>query len=225
MDKSMDRASAVARIAAHPVAQAGAAAALAATTGSALPAAAVALFQTLFASAAGTAIADNIAKCLDETNQEVAALSHEVAAMSAHQILVAHQALQEMLVSVDLSRLEILKRAAIGAIKDKELREDDAQLLVRLLRLVTAAEVDFTAKNFRYPRLYLIAPTFGKDVTPETLANIAEEGALALQGIVAEQRMVEGLVHCGLMRRSNDHAEAYEFTTICGRLLAVLGHP
>lgn len=169
----MKNTSPLATVTANPVIQSLAAgiAAIASTGSTAVGLSAV-ISQALFSSASGTAITQNIEKCLEETAKELDDLKEEVANLSANQILVAHQAIREMFVSIDQKRLDILKRIAIGVVKDGDLDEDLSYIIARVLRDVTPGEVEFLKKYFKYPQIYLLKSTYGENPNPDTISTI-----------------------------------------------------
>lgn len=199
-----------------------AAAAAAAATGGPVAAVVATMLQSLFTGAAGAAITKNIEAAVIALDEELSALKDEQSKMTAQQILVAHQAVREMVVSIDQTRLDTLRRVAIGAVKDSDLSENDAYVIARVLRDVTPGEINFLNQYFRYSQIYLLQQSFGGELNPATRDEIVTEGGYILDEANGEVQLIEGLVRTGLMKRSDRVAEAYEFTSVVAKILAYL---
>lgn len=196
--------------------------AVAAGVGGVLPA----LLPVLAQSLAQGRLEHRVGTALEEIQARLARMESKVRDMSDAQYRLVAGIVTTILETVDEEKLRLLQVAAIGAVESTHLEAFEAQLLSRILRDISAAEVAFVRKHIRGGGVIFQshpdAESIDAKLEAEKYAYIdkdSQEGAVAV-----------GLINLGVLVRSKSEgrwsdAGGYVFSQAAHQLLAVLADP
>ena len=159
--------------------------------------------------------AERLEQMLQELNAIVQAHRNEVLSMSDDQYKVVNEAIAAAFYTVDKEKLRHLRSAAKNALLKAELTRGTSDALSRLVRDISASEVQFLLVNFHHSEISL----WGESTPPSE----AVPGHLVLPNS-ADEFCMSGLINLGLLypKTSRWDLVAYEWSPLAAKLLALL---
>jgi hypothetical protein len=142
-------------------------------------------------------------------------LGRNIESISDNQYKLINDIVVTLLHTVDSEKISVLKDALQNALQNQEIENFDTYFLSRLLRDISAQEVKFLVKSFRYQKIVL-GPNSEEQVEARLNLTIDSE----------DGRLVSGLISLGILASAvggtYEDLGAYTFTPITAKLLTLL---
>lgn len=175
----------------------------------------VAVVPSLFASLASrrhqervaTAIAD-ISECLSRQEEKIKNLNDE-------QYKLANELYLALLQTTHTAKIEYLKKAIKRTVETPDIDAQEAAVLSRVIRDISAEEVEFLKRAFHYRYICMIAPDPNRP--SQDIYCVAHDGeeSILVSGLAALGILVPGVV-------TQSGGSNLYFSTITAKLLAIL---
>lgn len=196
--------------------------AVSAGVGGVLPA----LLPVLAQSLAQGRLERRVATALEEIQARLAGMESKVRNMSDAQYRLVAGIVTTTLETVDEEKIRLLQVAAIGAVESTHLEAFEAQLLSRILRDISAAEVAFVRNYIRGGGVIFQSHPDAESIE----AKLEAEGYRYIDKDCQEGAVAVGLINLGVLVRSKSEgrwsdAGGYVFSQAAHQLLAVLKDP
>ncbi len=136
--------------------------------------------------------------------------------MSDAQYKVVCEALSHLQRTSDEKKIDYLKRAVLNGVLDTELSSEKAYIVSRVLRDISALEIDFLLAGIRCTQIYLMVPN------PDGSVPILDEAAYTVASNVGTQMIVAGLLSLGLIAENGAYKTGYVCTPVAYTLVAML---
>lgn len=114
-------------------------------------------------------------------------------------------------------KIQYLRAAITNTIADHEIRHDEASVLSRVVRDISADEIKFIDRYFMYGALTFVSTEGEKDLEQYHRSNWA-----CLESNNENRLALAGLLSLGLLVKMDVMSETYVFTPIVVKLLAIL---
>lgn len=187
---------------------------LATLAGALCPAAAI--LPVLLSSAANARMQARIDEALVAMQDELTKMRVNVDRMSDAQYKVVCEALSHLQRTSDEKKIEYLKRAVLNGVLDAELSSEKAYIVSRVLRDISALEIDFLLAGIRCTQIYLMVPN------PDGSVPILDEAAYTVASNVGTQMIIAGLLSLGLIAENGAYKTGYVCTPVAYTLVAML---
>jgi hypothetical protein len=199
----------VERIESHPLTQTGVA-----LLSTFHPAGAV--LPTLLSCAANERMQNRIDEVLKELEESLSVMGDRVTAMSDAQYKVVCESLSHLQRTSDSKKIEYLKRAVINGVLDSDISSEKAYVASRVLRDVSALEVDFLISAMPHDQIYIVT------ANPDGSIPVTDPQAFMVANSLENQMIVSGLISLGLIAENGAWKTGYVFTPVAFTLLALL---
>ena len=139
----------------------------------------------------------------------------ELAALTDEQYKFLNETVLTLLHTTDQRKIDLLKHAVRNGLTDANIPSHDAVFLSRILRDISAQEVDFLLRNFGTQRIWM----------SETPMAEGREATLDIQPLSAEGQIVSGLITLGLVATAEptwDDSGLLKYSPMVAKLLSVL---
>jgi len=187
---------------------------LATLAGAVSPAAAI--LPVLLSSAANTRMQARIDEALKSLQEELTKLGENVARMSDAQYKVVCDALSHLHRTTDAEKIIYLKRAVINGVLDEELSCGKAYIVSRILRDISALEIDFLITTMEHTEVYLMIPN------PDGSIPVLDTSVYTVASSIQNQTIIAGLLSLGLIAESGKWKAGYFCTPVAYTLVAML---
>jgi hypothetical protein len=157
---------------------------------------------------------ERVVEAITHINGVLHAHSEALRHLSDAQYKLINEITLTVLHTTDAAKINYLRRAVVGALNGSAIPAQDAAILARIVRDISAAEVDFLVRNFGFERIQL-ANTF-----PEQKSSVLNVSPDSSDGLV-----VAGLISLGLLVAAEptwDESGLLRFTSLVAKLLALL---
>jgi signal transduction protein with GAF and PtsI domain len=193
----------------HPVVQAGVT-----LISSYHPAAGI--LPTLLSSAANTRMEKRIEEAIEDLERQVSSIQEQVATMNDAQYKLVCETLSHLQRTNDPEKIEYLKRAVLNGVKANDLTSEKAYIISRIVRDVSAVEIDFIMAAAKYLRIRLEVPNQDGSIpiTDQTTYTVAEG--------YANQTIIAGLRSLGLLKEDETWDSGYQLTPLAFALITLL---
>jgi hypothetical protein len=187
---------------------------LATLAGALSPAAAI--LPVLLSSAANARMQARIDEALGALQEELTKLRANVDRLSDAQYKVVCEALSHLQRTNDEKKIEYLKRAILNGVLDEELSSEKAYIVSRVLRDISALEIEFLLAGIRCTQIYLMVPNSDGSVP------ILDAAAYTVATTVSTEMIIAGLLSLGLIAESGAYKTGYVCTPVAFILVAML---
>lgn len=154
----------------------------------------------------------DIAVVLEQHNEQIQNLTDE-------QYKIVNEAIFALLQTNHEEKLSYLRAVIENALQSKDFQSQEAIILSRVVRDISAEEAAFLVRTFKFDGIHLMAPQKGQEFTDNILrVNPASREALT----------VSGLLSLGLLSPAEptwDAPNVLRFTGVVAKLLALLRKP
>lgn len=184
------------------------------TAGGVMMAAAFAMVPVLWDANTRRGSEEKVRDAIQEIREELSNHPEQVRDFSEQQLGFVSETVASLASSYDAEKIGYLKNAVLRASKNPGLVLENSGFLARILRDITAQEMNYIARNFS-TRLAVLAPN--AESHPGD-AHIIEQGS-------EEEGMVAALLSLGLVRTSSSGPfdfDYYDWTRLAGKLLALI---
>lgn len=177
---------------------------------------AAAILPVLLSSAANTRMQARIDEALKALQDELTKLEKNVARMSDAQYKIVCEALSHLHRTSDAKKIDYLKRAVINGVLDEELNSEKAYIVSRILRDISALEVEFLLASMEHNQIYLITQN------PDGSIPVSDTAAYNVASSIENQTIVAGLLSLGLITKNGAWKTGYICTPIAYTLVSML---
>ncbi len=132
--------------------------------------------------------------------------------MTDDQYKVVNEAISAAFYTIDLEKIELLKRAASNAFMNPDAVEELSDSLSRIIRDISAAEVAFIARIFGYENIVVREDAEGM------------ENTLAIKPHSTEEILLSGLINLGLLYSKTTRWDtvSFEWSPLVSKLIRLL---
>lgn len=132
--------------------------------------------------------------------------------MTDDQYKVVNEAISAAFYTIDLEKIELLKRAASNAFMNPDAVEELSDSLSRIIRDISAAEVAFIARSFGYENIVVREDAEGM------------ENTLAIKPHSTEEILLSGLINLGLLYSKTTRWDtvSFEWSPLVSKLIRLL---
>ena len=177
---------------------------------------AAAILPVLLSSAANARMQARIDEALKSLQEDLIKLEENVGRMSDAQYKIVCEALSHLHRTSDTNKINYLKRAVINGVLDEELSSEKAYIVSRILRDISALEIDFLLTAMKHPKIYLMIQN------PDGSIPILDAAAYTVASSIENQMIIAGLQSLGLIAESGEWKAGYICTPVAYTLVAML---
>jgi len=177
---------------------------------------AAAILPVLLSSAANARMQARIDEALKSLQQELTKLGGNVDRMSDAQYKIVCEALSHLHHTSDAKKIEYLKRAVINGVLDEELSSEKAYIVSRILRDISALEIDFLLTAMEHTQIYLMVQN------PDGSIPVLDAAAYTVASSIENQMIIAGLLSLGLIAENGAYKVGYVCTPVAYTLVTVL---
>lgn len=150
-------------------------------------------------------------------NQELLQHQDKIKNLTDAQFKFVNEAVLTLTQTLEDQKIQYLNAAIRNGIHDQTIRHDQASVLSRIIRDISADEIRFLGSHIQFNAI-----TFLTTETPEDLAKYKEDNWVTLEANDQNRFIVTGLISLGLLLRSDTLGVSYNFTPTAAKLLAIL---
>jgi hypothetical protein len=154
---------------------------------------------------------------LAEINSVLTAHESALRNISDAQYKLINEAILALLHTTSQEKLAYLRRAVRNSLELSEIQPEEAVVLSRVIRDISAEEADFLVSNFSYQRLQL-----------GNVTGTLEEGVFVIPTGGRDELIVSGLISLGLVIPAGptmDDQGIMRFSNVVAKIIAVLKAP
>lgn len=173
-----------------------------------------ALLPVLTNALASTRHKKRVEKAISEIAAVLEEHSEQLRGITDQQYKLINETILAVFQVVDEDKIEYLKRVIRNSLNDGDIKSQEAELLSRVVRDMSAEELRFLVEKFSYRRIQL-----SKLNSPDTL-EVLRVDAESREGLI-----VSGLISLGLLIPAEptwDESGLYRFSNIVAKLIALL---
>ncbi|MTD33306.1 hypothetical protein GKE73_09690 [Paludibacterium sp. dN 18-1] len=139
------------------------------------------------------------------------------------QFKFVNEALLTLTQTLEQEKLKYLTAAICKSVVDDKLRHDEASVLSRVIRDISADEIKFLYESFQYHAInFPVGEAQKGRMESERAANFPAEQWLSLEGNHHNRFILTGLLSLGLLIKTDTWVESYRFSPVVAKLLALL---
>lgn len=177
---------------------------------------AAAILPVLLSSAANARMQERIDEALKWLQDELIKLEGNVARMSDAQYKIVCEALSHLHRTSDAKKIGYLKRAVINGVLDEELSGEKAYIVSRILRDISALEIDFLLMVMKHNQVYII------NQKPDGSIPVFDAAAYNVANSIENQMIIAGLLSLGLVAENGQWKTGYISTPVAYTLISML---
>ena len=177
----------------------------------------LALLPVLAKSLASERQKQRVEGALTEMNAILTQHESLIRALTDEQYKLINESILALLHTTSIAKIEYLRRAVANGLYATSVLPQEAIVLSRVIRDISAEEADFVLKNFQYDRVQVSSSADGYGQTHLRVSPDSPEGLVAL-----------GLVSLGLLAEAEpnwDDSGMLRFSPITAKLIALLREP
>ena len=176
-----------------------------------------ALLPILSTSIASKRQQERVEAALVEVNSILEANADVLARITDNQYKVINETVLAFLSNTSQAKLVYLRRAVQNGLTMPQIQAEEAVVLSRVVRDISAEEADFLLHNFAFDRIQLGATT-----------SDTQKGTLVVSSIEKEELIVSGLISLGLMSPAGptiDDSGLMRFSNVVAKVIVLLREP
>jgi hypothetical protein len=177
---------------------------------------AAAILPVLLSSAANARMQARIDEALKSLQEELTKLEENVAHMSDAQYKIVCEALSHLHRTSDTKKINYLKRAVINGVLDEELSSEKAYIVSRILRDISALEIDFLLTAMKHTKIYVMIQNSDGSIP------VLDAAAYTVASSIENQMIIAGLLSLGLIAENGEWKAGYICTPVAYTLVAML---
>jgi len=179
----------------------------------------VALLPVLAGSIAAERQKARIEKCLAEISFILQEHSDFIRSLSDEQYKLVNESVLALLQTTDQKKLDYLRSVVANSLTTSNLEFQEAAVLSRVIRDISAEEADYLIRTFQYQGIHLMAPAEGQEFT---------DNILRVDPSTRDALIVSGLMSLGLLIPAEPTYSApsiLRFSGIVAKLILLLRGP
>lgn len=155
--------------------------------------------------------AERVERALQAINDMLVRHEGKIHELSDAQYKLINEAISTLFQTVDEAKIEYLKRVVANAVDAVDLRHKDVSYISRIIRDISAEEIDFLVHNFQYEHIFFGTKLEGIE-------------ALSIEHGSDEEVVASGLINMGLIYSKVPTFDSvrFEFSPVVAKLLAIV---